>query len=180
MLVMGDSLSAGYGIDQNVGWVNLLQQRLTQRGYNYEVVNASISGETTSSALSHLGDELAHHHPVIVIIELGANDGLRGLPLTDMARNLGRMIERCRAAGAKTLVVGMRLPPNYGPRYTRQFEQVYRRLSKRYDTAFVPFLMAGFAEKTRLFQPDGLHPIAKAQPAMLDNVWPALKGLLTK
>jgi len=144
------------------------------------VVNASISGETTRSALSHMGEELKRHRPAIVIIELGANDGLRGLPLENMERNLAHMIERCRSGGARILVIGMRLPPNYGPRYTTQFEQTYRTLSKRYNTSFVPFLMAGFAENTRLFQSDGLHPIAKAQPAMLDNVWPALKKLLMK
>jgi acyl-CoA thioesterase-1 len=177
---MGDSLSAGYGIDQRLGWVSLLQERLDRRGYGYRVVNASISGETTSGALSHLDDDLRHHRPAVVVIELGANDGLRGLPLRDMEQNLTRMIERCRAAQAKVLVIGMRLPPNYGPRYTSQFEQLYHDIAKRYDTAFVPFLMQGFATDTRLFQSDGLHPIAKAQPAMLDNVWPALKGLLTK
>ncbi len=180
ILVMGDSLSAGYGIDQKVGWVNLLQQRLNHQGYDYNVVNASISGETTSSALSHLDNELHDHHPAVVIIELGANDGLRGLPMKDMERNLAHMIERCRATGAKILMIGTRLPPNYGPRYTARFQKAFRTLSKRYDTAFVPFLMAGFAENIQLFQSDGLHPVAKAQPAMLDNVWTALKGLLTK
>ena len=180
ILVMGDSLSAGYGIDQKAGWVNLLQQRLEQRDYGYRVVNASISGETTRSALSHLDNDLQRHHPAVVIIELGANDGLRGLPLRSMENNLAHMIERCRAIGAKVLVIGMRLPPNYGPSYTTQFEQIYRTLSKRYDTAFVPFLLAGFAKNSQLFQSDGLHPLAKAQPVMLDTVWPALERLLTK
>ena len=177
---MGDSLSAGYGIDQKAGWVNLLQQRLEQRDYGYRVVNASISGETTRSALSHLDNDLQRHQPAVVIIELGANDGLRGLPLRSMENNLAHMIERCRAIGAKVLVIGMRLPPNYGPSYTTQFEQIYRTLSKRYDTAFVPFLLAGFAKNSQLFQSDGLHPLAKAQPVMLDTVWPALERLLTK
>lgn len=179
ILVMGDSLSAGYGIDQRLDWVNLLQQRLARGGYPYRVVNGSISGETTRSALSHVAQTLQRTAPFVTIIELGANDGLRGLSLKDMERNLSTIIEHCRRAGSKVLLVGMRLPPNYGPRYTAEFEQVYARLSKRYHTAFVPFLLQGFAKDLQVFQADGLHPTADAQAAILGNVWPALKRLLT-
>lgn len=180
LLVMGDSLSAGHGIDQKLGWVSLLKRRLERRGYPWRVVNASISGETTSGALSHLDASLRRHAPSVAVIELGANDGLRGLSLKRMEANLAKIIQRCRHGGAKVLLIGMRLPPNYGPRYTAEFAKVFRTLSKRYDTAFVPFLLEGFAADMKVFQADGLHPTAAAQPAILDNVWPALEPLLGK
>lgn len=156
----------------------LLQQRLKEHGYSDRVVNASISGETTSSALSHLDEALRRTAPAIAIIELGANDGLRGLALKDMEHNLSTIVRRCRKAGAKILLVGMRLPPNYGPLYTARFEQVYKTVADRYHTAFVPFLLEGFAGNLEVFQADGLHPTAAAQPAIVDNVWPALVRLL--
>lgn len=177
---MGDSLSAGYGIDQSLGWVSLLQRRLEQQDFPHRVANASISGETTRSALSHVDDELARHDPAIVIIELGANDGLRGLPLDNMAANLSRIIKRSRQAGARVLLVGMRLPPNYGPTYTSRFEQIYSELAARHDVALVPFLLEGFARNTRIFQPDGLHPDEQAQPRILENVWPHLEPMLQR
>jgi len=142
------------------------------------VVNASISGETTSGALSHLDSTLQEHSPAVVIVELGANDGLRGLSLKRMEDNLATLIERCRGGGARVLLIGMRLPPNYGPRYTAAFARAFRTLARRYHTAFVPFLLEGFAADMKVFQDDGLHPTAAAQPAILDNVWPALEPLL--
>lgn len=175
---MGDSLSVSYGIDTKDGWVNLLRGRLAARGYTYTVVNASISGETSSGGLSRLPAALRRYRPAIMILELGANDGLQGLALAQLRHNLRRMIELGQQGGAKVLLIGMRLPPNYGPRYTASFQQVYQTLARRYHTALVPFMMQGFAADLHRFQPDGLHPNAAAQPAILDNVWPTLAPLL--
>jgi len=178
ILVYGDSLSAGYGIAQDRGWVALLKGRLKREGFDYSVVNASISGEITRGGLERLPQALARTHPAVLILELGANDGLRGLPIAQMKANLGRMIELAKKARARVLLVGMKLPPNYGPEYTRAFESAFGELARRYRVALVPFLLHGIAQDEALFQPDGLHPSAAVQPVLLDNVWPALRPLL--
>jgi acyl-CoA thioesterase-1 len=176
--VLGDSLSAGYGIPAEQGWVSLLQRRLAERGFPHQVVNASISGDTTSGGLSRLPAALERHRPTLVILELGANDGLRGqLPLA-MANNLGRMIELSRQAGAQVLLAEMRIPPNYGPSYTQKFQATFGELAKHYDILLIPFLLEGVAGNPALIQEDGLHPRAEAQPRILDNVWPVLEPLL--
>ncbi|HVB48499.1 MAG TPA: arylesterase [Burkholderiales bacterium] len=178
ILVYGDSLSAGYGIAQDRGWVALLEGRLKREGFDYSVVNASISGEITRGGLERLPQALARTHPAVLILELGANDGLRGLAIAQMKANLGRMIELAKKARARVLLVGMKLPPNYGPDYTRAFESAFGELARRYRVALVPFLLQGIAQDEALFQPDGLHPSAAVQPVLLDNVWPALGPLL--
>lgn len=178
ILVFGDSLSANYGLAVESGWVSLLQQRLTQNHYEYRVVNASISGETTAGGLSRIDSALAAHQPAIVILELGANDGLRGLPLQATRDNLDAMIRACIAGKARVLLVGMRLPPNYGAAYSERFSMIYPDLAKKHHTALLPFLLEGMADKRALFQADNLHPTAAAQPAVLENVWKQLKPLL--
>lgn len=178
ILVLGDSLSAGYGIRTEEGWVALLQVRLKTQGYGYRLVNASVSGETTSGGLARLPRALELHRPAIVLIELGANDGLRGLPLETTERNLARMAELSRQARALVVLIGMRLPPNYGPRYTQEFHALFGAIARRHNLALVPFLLQDVALHDELMQADGLHPNAKAQPAMLDAVWPALRPLL--
>ncbi|MDT8384758.1 MAG: arylesterase [Gammaproteobacteria bacterium] len=180
ILIMGDSLSAGFGMAVASGWASLLQQRLAAEHLPHRVVNASISGETTSGGLSRLPQALQTHQPEIVIIELGANDGLRGLPLGLIENNLARMIEQCRQANAKVLLLGMRLPPNYGPRYTQEFTQVFVGLAERHNTALVPFLLTDVATRPELMQNDGLHPNASAQQQLLDTLWPQLLRLLTR
>jgi acyl-CoA thioesterase-1 len=179
VLVLGDSLSAEYGLAHGTGWVALLKARLGTEKIDASVLNASISGETTSGGLSRL-PQLLLQHPSIVLIELGANDGLRGLKLGATESNLRNMIAVAQKANAKVLLVGMELPPNYGPDYTRKFSALYGKLAKDTKSALVPFLLAGLEDKARLFQADDLHPIAEAQPLLLNNVWPALKPLLTK
>lgn len=176
----GDSLSAGYGIAQDAAWPTLLQKKLKSEGYRHAVSNASISGETTAGGLSRLPEALARVKPSIVIIELGANDGLRGLPINSMQANLERMIGLAGKAGARVLLIGMQMPPNFGPVYTQKFQQTYRDLASQYKTALVPFMMEGFAGRAAMFQGDNLHPTAEAQPLILANVWPALKPLLKK
>lgn len=178
ILVYGDSLSAAYGIAQARGWVALLGARVAREHPDYSVANASISGETTAGGLARLDQALAERKPAVVVIELGANDGLRALPIAQMKQNLAAMIERSQKTGARVLLVGMKLPPNYGPDYTRAFEAAYPELAKRYKTALVPFLMEGFADKRELFQPDRLHPTEAAQPLMAERVWKALRPLL--
>lgn len=180
ILVMGDSLSAAYGLASDQGWVALLQQRLAARGYDYTVINASISGETTAGGLTRLPQALGQHKPAIVILELGANDGLRGLPVTLMKQNLGRMISLSRDSGARVLLVGILLPPNYGPQYTHEFSAVYPALAKRYRVPLVPFLLEGVAQDRDKLQADGLHPKAVAEPRVLDNVWNKLAPLLAE
>jgi acyl-CoA thioesterase-1 len=179
ILILGDSLSAAFGIPQQDGWVNLLQQRLQQRRSPYEVINASISGETTSGGASRLKQLLQQHKPKIVIIELGANDGLRGLPIKEMRKNLEQMIKQCKRADARVVLVGLRLPPNYGPLYTRAFEQTYRELAMQQRIVLVPFLFAGLEDSPRHFQGDNLHPTTAAQKILLNNVWQYLEPLLT-
>ncbi|MEK7758124.1 MAG: arylesterase [Pseudomonadota bacterium] len=178
ILVVGDSLSAGYGIEMRNGWVTLLQQRLTKQGYPHAVVNASISGDTTSGGRARLPDALKRHRPQIVILELGGNDGLRGLSLRETRANLEAMIETAKTAGAQVLLVGIHLPPNYGPEFTGKFHAIYHDLARAHNTALVPFLLEGVALTSGLMQPDGIHPRAAAQPRLLDNVWPALEALL--
>ena len=177
---MGDSLSAGYGLHPGEGWVGSLQKRLQERGYHYTVVNASVSGETTTGGLTRLPQALELDKPAIVIIELGANDGLRGTPIQVMKDNLGRMIELSRKEGAKVLLAGILLPPNYGKQFTGEFSAVYADLAKRDHVALLPFFLEGVAEHRELLQEDGLHPTAAAQPKLLDNVWPKLAPLLGK
>jgi len=176
--VYGDSLSAAYGIPRDRGWVTLLDKRLAAEGYDYSVANASISGETTSGGLARIGKVLARLRPSVMILELGANDGLRGLPVTEMRNNLAAMIERAKKAGARVLLIGMRMPPNYGPDYTEAFAAAYSELARRERVALLPFLLEGFAEREDLFQGDQMHPTAAAQPLVLENVWKALRPLL--
>jgi acyl-CoA thioesterase I len=178
ILVFGDSLSAGYGLQPNEGWVNLLQARLSQQKLPYQLVNASISGETTSGGLARFNAALTEHKPSIVILELGANDGLRGLPVRDMHNSLNKMILQTKAAKAKVLLIGMKIPPNYGQKYSRDFSASYAILAKQHKINLVPFLLEGVAGKPNLIQDDGLHPIAVAQPALLGNVWKILKKML--
>ena len=179
IVVLGDSLSAGYGIAQSEAWPSLLQQRLRQQGANYSVVNHSISGETTAGGRSRLATALQKDKPQILIIALGANDGLRGLPLTQMQDNLRAMIRAGRQSGARVLLVGMRLPPNYGP-YAEDFFQRFVRLADSEKTAYLPFLLEPLNTRPELFQNDRLHPNAAAQPLLLDHIWPALRPLLKK
>ena len=178
ILVYGDSLSAAYGIAQARGWVALLGERIARERPDYSVVNASISGETTAGGLARFDQTLRERKPAVVVLELGANDGLRWLPVAQMRQNLAAMIERAQKSGARVLLVGMRLPPNYGPDYTQSFDATYAQLAKRYKTALVPFLMEGFAEKRELFQPDNIHPTEAVQPLMAERVWKALQPLL--
>jgi acyl-CoA thioesterase-1 len=178
--VYGDSLSASYGIAQAQGWVALLGERVKRERPDYSVANASISGETTSGGLARLAKLLQQRKPAVLILELGANDGLRGLPVAQMEKNLGAMIERAQHAGARVLLIGMKMPPNYGPRYTESFEAAFARLAKRYRTAFVPFLLEDFAGRQEYFQGDLMHPTAKAQPLIAGRVWKALAPLLRK
>jgi len=178
ILVMGDSLSAGYGIDARDGWVTLLTQRLRQQGYPHAVVNASISGETSAGGSTRLPQALQRHRPQVVIIELGANDGLRGLSLTQTRSNLAGMIESAQKSGARVLLVGIHLPPNYGKEFTGRFRALFDDLVRKYHIPYAPFLLEGVALTPGLMQPDGLHPRAAAQPRMLDNVWPYLEPLL--
>jgi acyl-CoA thioesterase-1 len=180
VLVLGDSLSAEYGLARGTGWLSLLQKRLQTEKVNAEFVNASISGETTSGGKSRLDALLAQQHPAVVIIELGANDGLRGLSLAASEANLRAMIAASHKAKARVLLIGMRLPPNYGRDYTQKFSAMYAKLAKESNTALVPFFLAGLENRPELFQADRLHPTADGQAIMLDNVWPHLKPLLTK
>ena len=178
ILVMGDSLSAAYGLAQNEGWVSLLQRRLRGGGFPHRVINASISGETSDGALARIQAVLERWQPAIVILETGANDGLRGLPLARLRKNLEALIDACRRRDARVLLVGMRLPPNYGPDYTRDFARLYADLARGARVPLVPFLLEGVALDPGLFQSDGLHPNGRAQARILDNVWTALRPLL--
>jgi acyl-CoA thioesterase-1 len=178
VLVFGDSLSAAYGMPEQRGWVSLLEARLKRERKDYSVANASISGETTAGGLTRIGAALERHKPAVLVLELGANDGLRGLPVAAMKKNLSAIIERAQKAGTRVLLVGMKMPPNYGPDYTRSFENSFGELAKQHKTALLPFLMEGFAEKPELFQPDRIHPNEAAQKVVLDTVWTALRPLL--
>ena len=178
LMVLGDSLSAGYGIPVEQGWVPRLQRRLDNNGNGYRVVNASISGDTTRGALTRLDRTLALHQPRIVVVELGGNDGLRGVALAETRRNLEGILDRVRGAGARPLLVGMRLPPNYGPDYTEGFHGVFTDLAARLDIPLVPFLLDGVALNPELMQDDGIHPRSAAQERVLDNVWTHLAPML--
>jgi acyl-CoA thioesterase-1 len=181
ILVFGDSISAGYGLPRvEQGWAALLQAKLQEEGYGYQVVNASVSGETTAGGLARLPRALNVHHPAIVILELGGNDGLRALPVAQMRDNLSRMAGLAATAGAKVLLLGMRIPPNYGPEYTAEFARVYADLARDQKLPFVPFLLNGIALNPDLMQADGIHPNKAGQPKLLDAVWPALKPLLQR
>ena len=180
ILVWGDSLSAGYGLKPGEAWPTLLQTRLQEKGFRHTVVNASVSGETSAGGRSRLPAALERHKPAIVILELGANDGLRGLKPQLMAENLEAMITASREAGAEVLLVGMQMPPNYGPAYTRRFAQVFDDVAKARQVPLVPFLMEGFADQPERFQADGIHPAADAQPLVLDTVWSGLEPMLGK
>lgn len=177
-MVVGDSLSAAYGIARERGWVALLGERLKRERLDYSVVNASISGDTSGGGRLRIRKLLDTHKPAVVILELGGNDGLRGLPVKQMKANLDQSIRDAKAAGARVLLVGIKMPPNYGEDYTRSFETAYRELAKAHRTAFVPFLLEDFAGKKDYFQPDGIHPTESAQPLMMERIWQALRPLL--
>lgn len=181
VLVVGDSLSAEYGLKAGDGWVALLQKRLTEQKKPQRVVNASISGDTTAGGRSRLPIALRTHKPVVVVIELGGNDALRGLPLSSTRDNLMAMTKAAQASGAKVVIVGMQVPPNYGASYGKEFEALFAQVAQQAHAALVPFLLKGVADRPDIadwFQADRIHPLAKAHPLMLDNVWPALKPLL--
>jgi acyl-CoA thioesterase-1 len=178
LLVVGDSLSAAYGMELSSGWVALLGKRLKQEKPGYRVVNASISGDTTASGLTRLPRLLAEHKPAVVIIELGGNDGLRGLSLEQMKHNIGAMVTKARARRARVLLVGIQLPPNYGKSYTERFQSIFREVATEQGVALVPSLLEGIATRDEFMQPDRIHANAGAQPRMLENVWPHLRPLL--
>lgn len=178
ILVLGDSLSAGYGIDTQQGWVALLRDRLQKSGYDYQVVNASISGDTTSGGLARLPDALNSYKPAIVIIELGGNDALRGIPIDTTQQNLMQLITLSQNTKAKVLLLGLRLPPNLGPVYDKKFQNTFPDLAKKYHTALVPLFLNGIDANPNLMQDDGIHPRAEAQMILLNNVWPVLEPLL--
>lgn len=178
VLVFGDSLSASYGFPANEGWVSLLEQRIHQKKPGYRLVNASISGETTSGGRYRIEQLLAEHRPAVVILELGVNDGLRGLPLDAAASNLNAIIAACRNRKARVLLIGMRLPPNYGTAYATKFQAIYQQAAQRHKIPFLPFLLEGFADNPELFQADGLHPNTAAQPLIMERVWKILQPIL--
>jgi len=178
ILIVGDSISAGYGIDPKQGWVKLLEKRLIESNHEYRVVNASISGDTLSNGLSRLPAALTKYKPQITIIELGANDALRGLSPDLMKKNLENLIILTKKSGSKILVLGMRIPPNYGITYTQQFLQIFQNLGRQDDVKVVPLFLNNIDDKTKLMQADGIHPTAEAQIILLNNIWPELKKLL--
>lgn len=178
VLIIGDSLSAAYGIPREQSWVALLQQQLDNQKRSYKIINSSISGETTSGGRTRLKKLLDQHRPAYVIIQLGANDGLRGLPVADLRQNLTAMIESSQLSGAKVALIGIMIPPNYGPRYTQEFSESYALLAKQFQLPLVPFLLEGVTENPELMLDDGLHPNADAQPLILDTVWKALSSWL--
>lgn len=180
VLVLGDSLSAEYGIARGSGWVALLQERIEEKKLNVRVVNGSISGDTTSGGLDRISALLEKHHPSTVVIELGANDGLRGLPVTNSQKNVLSIISKIQAAKANVLLVGMQIPPNYGPEYTKQFAEMYKNIAKQKKVALVPFLLDGVADKPEMFQTDRLHLVAAAHPQILNNIWPHLLPLISR
>ena len=180
LLIIGDSLSAGYGIDPKLGWVNLLQQRLRAEKYSYTVINDSISGDTTSNGLTRLRRGLKKYRPKIVIIELGGNDGLRGISLGSMKKNLAEMIELVLSSGARVLLVAVPLPPNYGNAYIKKFESVYLSLASQYGICLVSEFLQGVGALPEMMQSDGIHPKQKAQVILLSNLWPSLEAVLKK
>jgi len=180
VLVLGDSLSAGYGLDANTGWVHLLEQKLKSQGFSHAVVNASISGETTAGGLARLPTLLDRHKPKLVLVELGGNDGLRALPLKSLRTNLERIVDTTSTAGATAVLFEMRIPENYGLTYTEAFTRLFTEVASAKKVPLVPFLLAPFATDPAAFQPDGIHPSAAVQPQILDAVWPSLEPLLTR
>jgi len=178
LVVFGDSLSAAYGIAEADGWVTLLSQRLLEQGFSYQLINSSVSGETTDGGLSRLPAVLDSFNPDLVILELGGNDGLRGLPLINIKQNLQSMVELAQTNGVTVMLAGIQIPPNYGPRYTIPFFEMYQVIAKENDLALLPFLIEGIPQQPELMQGDGIHPIAEAQEMILDNVWSVLKPLL--
>jgi acyl-CoA thioesterase-1 len=179
VVVFGDSLSAGYGVDVDQTWVALLQNRLESQGYEYRVVNASISGETTQGGMTRINAALDNFSPALVILELGGNDGLRGFPTGVIKENIRFIIERSRNHGAAVVILGIRIPTNYGPRYTQAFEGIYSELASELDVPWIEFFMEGIAQNDDLMQEDGIHPTAEAQPMLLDNAWPIIQEALT-
>lgn len=180
VLIMGDSISAAYGIDNKQGWVFLLQQRLDKLGYHYHVINASVSGDTTGNGLARLPNALKQHKPSIVILELGGNDGLRGIPIQTIYDNLTQMIKLTNSTSAKVLLLGVRLPPNYGPVYNQKFVENYVKIAKENKVSLVPLFLQGIDANADLMQADGIHPKAEAQEKILANVWPSLVKMLEK
>lgn len=180
ILVLGDSLSGAYGIDIDQGWVALLQQHVTSEGYGYRVINASVSGDTTRTGLGRIDEALKNHRPEIVIIALGGNDGLRGLAFSEIKNSLARIIERCTKAHAKVLLVGVRLPPNYGAAYNRKFAELYQQLAEHYSIPLVPKMLDQVADHPEWLQRDGIHPTAQAQQQVMQNVWSGLLTILEK
>lgn len=178
ILVLGDSLSAAHGIDRNAGWVALLRARLERQGRDYQVINASISGDTTRGGLTRAPAALDRYRPEILIVELGGNDGLRGLPLGETRQNLTRIVRMAKQRGIRVLLIGVRLPPNYGPEFTARFQSLFHEVAQAESVPLVPKLLAGIAEHPALMQADGIHPTAAAQPRLLANVWPMLRPLL--
>lgn len=178
ILVLGDSLSAAHGIVQEAGWVALLRERLGKQGWDYRVVNASVSGDTTGGGLARLPEALDRHHPAILIVELGGNDGLRGLPLAETQSNLTRIVHLAKRRGVRVLLLGVRLPPNYGKAFTERFQAMFHKVARAEEVRLVPKMLAGVAEDASLMQPDGIHPTAAAQPRLLANIWPKLTPLL--
>ncbi len=178
VLVFGDSLSAGYGIDVDQSWTSLLQRRLDTEGYEYRVINASISGETTAGGAARIDNAIDNFDPALIILELGGNDGLRGFPPSQMKDNLGKMIRSGKASGAAVVLLGIRIPLNYGPRYTTAFENVFRDVAAEFDVPWIDFFMDGVALNEELMQADGIHPNAAAQPILLDNAWPVIEEAL--
>jgi len=178
ILVYGDSLSSAYGIPRDAGWVALLGERLKQRRSNYTVVNASISGETTAGGAARISEALARYKPAIVIVELGGNDGLRGLPLKAMKANLTQIVRASKRQGARVLLVGMQIPPNYGAKYTNAFRATFRDVAREERVPLVPFLFDGMADRREMFQADNIHPTEKAQPILLENVWRRLAAMV--
>ena len=178
LLVVGDSISAAFGMDTRQGWVALLEQRLNEQGFDHLVVNASISGDTSAGGAARLPALLAEHQPELVIIELGGNDGLRGQPPAQLQQNLAAMVQASQQKGAQVLILGMQLPPNYGQRYTTAFAAVFPQVASEFSVPLVPFVLEGVGGVPEMMQADGIHPTAEAQPRLLENVWPTLKPLL--
>ncbi|MEX2468816.1 MAG: arylesterase [Pseudohongiellaceae bacterium] len=178
LLVFGDSLSAAYGIDEASGWVILLEEKLVEADYAWKVINASVSGETTTGGVARLPAMLETYRPDIILLELGGNDGLRGLPLPTIRANLEQMITMAQTAGARVILAGIQIPPNYGPRYTIPFFQQYQEIAEQENVPLIPFLIDGIPQQPQLMQDDGIHPTAEAQPMIVHNVWPVLESLL--
>lgn len=179
ILVLGDSLSGAFGLNTDEGWVALLQQKITAENYNYRVINASVSGDTTRTGLSRIQSALQTHSPSIAIIALGGNDGLRGLPFSEIENSLADIIQHCKGHDAKVLLVGVRLPPNYGPVYNQKFAEIYLRLADSFQVPLVSKMLDNVAENRSLMQADGMHPMAEAQPQVMENIWTGLKPLLS-